>query len=47
MEGKKGRMNRVYTKPGQKAPPEQVKKSGRDSDPGKGKSTSKTPRMGG
>lgn len=47
MEAKKGRMHRVYTAPGKKAPPEQVKKGGRDTDPGKGKGTPKTPRMGG
>ena len=37
MEGKKGRMNRVYTAPGVKASPEAVKKGGRSEDPGKGK----------
>ena len=37
MEGKKGRMNRVYTAPGVKAAPEAVKKGGRSEDPGKGK----------
>jgi hypothetical protein len=37
VEGKKGRMNRVYTAPGIKASPEAVKKGGRTDDPGKGK----------
>jgi hypothetical protein len=46
VEAKKGRMNRVYTAPGQKAPPEKVKKGGSDKDTNKGK-TPKTPRMGG
>jgi len=47
MEGKKGRMSRVYTAPGKKATPEQVKKGGKATDPAKGKSEPKTPRMGG
>lgn len=47
MEGKKGRMSRVYSAPGKKAPPEQVKKGGSDKDPSKGKKMPKTPRMGG
>jgi len=46
VEGKKGRMNRVYTAPGKKAPPEQVKKGGKSTEPAK-KHTPKTPRMGG
>lgn len=41
MEGKKGRMNRVYTAPGVKAAPEAVKKGGRSEDPGKGKMPSR------
>jgi hypothetical protein len=41
MEGKKGRMNRVYTAPGVKASPEAVKKGGRSDDPGKGKMPSR------
>jgi hypothetical protein len=47
MEAKKGRMDRVYTAPGKKASPEKVKHGGSDRDPGRGKSTPKTPRMGG
>jgi hypothetical protein len=48
MEGKKGRMHRVYTAPGKKATPEQVKKGGRESDPAmKHSKPPKTPRMGG
>jgi len=41
MEGKKGRMNRVYTAPGVKASPEAIKKGGRSEDPGKGKMPSR------
>lgn len=47
METKKGRMSRVYTGDKKPASPEQVKKGGRDTDPGKGKGMPKTPRMGG
>ena len=47
MEAKKGRMSRVYTGDKKPASPEQVKKGGRATDPAKGKSAPKTPRMGG
>lgn len=48
MEGKKGRMSRVYTAPGKKATPEQVKKGGKATDPAmKHSKPPKTPRMGG
>ena len=47
MEHKKGRMSRVYTAPGKKATPEQVKKGGKATEPAKGKHVPKTPRMGG
>lgn len=47
MEAKKGRMSRVYTKPGEKASPEKVKQGGRDMDPMKGKTQRRTPKMGG
>jgi hypothetical protein len=47
MEAKKGRMDRVYTGDKKPASPEKVKKGGSDRDPGKGKGTPKTPRMGG
>jgi hypothetical protein len=48
MEGKKGRMNRVYTKPGQKAPEAAIKNGGKSKDPAMKHSKSpKTPKMGG
>jgi hypothetical protein len=48
VENKKGRMNRVYTAPGKKAPESAIKGGGKATDPAMKKSAPpKTPRMGG
>ena len=48
MEGKKGRMNRVYTAPGKKASEAAIKGGGKSKDPAmKHSKPPKTPKMGG
>jgi hypothetical protein len=48
MEGKKGRMSRVYTAPGKKAPEAAIKNGGKSKDPAmKHSKPPKTPKMGG
>lgn len=46
MEKKKGRMGRVYTAPGVKAPESKIKAGGKETEK-VGKHKAKTPKMGG
>jgi hypothetical protein len=47
MEKKKGRMERVYSAPGKKAPESKIKGGGKATEAGMKKHMPKTPRMGG
>lgn len=47
MEKKKGRMDRVYSAPGKKAPESKIKGGGKSTESGMKHKMPKTPKMGG